>query len=170
MQPCGLPPFGTLNAFDPATGAKKWSVPFGSMFGLPESLGSINLGGPLTTAGGLTFIGASLDPAIRAFSTQSGKELWRGTLPHGARSLPRFPASYASGRAGEKLVCNAFKLLVDGIRSRSCHSRAFRGVLPRRLPRLLQSDAPFTENLRVSQISGGPWHCLIIRLVRGICG
>ena len=86
--PCGLPPFGTLNAFDPATGAKKWSVPFGSMFGLPESLGSINLGGPLTTAGGLTFIGASLDPAIRAFSTQSGKELWRGTLPNGARSTP----------------------------------------------------------------------------------
>ena len=51
-------------------------------FGLHQSRG------PLTTAGGLTFIGASLDPAIRAFSTQSGKELWRGALPYGARSTP----------------------------------------------------------------------------------
>ena len=83
-----LPPFGTLNAFDPVTGTTKWSVAFGSMFGLPESLGSINLGGPLATAGGLVFIGASLDPSIRAFATQSGKELWRGVLPHSARSTP----------------------------------------------------------------------------------
>ena len=86
--PCGLPPFGTLNAFDPVTGAQKWSVPFGSMFGMPESLGSINLGGPLTTASGLTFIGAAFDPLIRAFSTETGKELWRAPLPTSARSTP----------------------------------------------------------------------------------
>jgi quinoprotein glucose dehydrogenase len=50
--------------------------------------GSINLGGPLATAGGLLFIGASLDPAIRAFDLDSGAELWKGVLPASARSTP----------------------------------------------------------------------------------
>ena len=51
-------------------------------------LGSINLGGPITTAGGLVFIGAALDPYLRAFDTETGKELWKGELPASARSTP----------------------------------------------------------------------------------
>ena len=50
--------------------------------------GSINLGGPLATAGGLVFIGASLDPAIRAFDAATGALLWKGALPASARSVP----------------------------------------------------------------------------------
>jgi quinoprotein glucose dehydrogenase len=54
---------------------------------LPE-WGSINLGGPLATGGGLLFIGAAFDPVMRAFDVESGKELWQGALPASARAVP----------------------------------------------------------------------------------
>ncbi len=54
---------------------------------LPE-WGSLNLGGPLVTGGGLLFIGATFDPVIRAYDVESGKELWQGTLPASARAVP----------------------------------------------------------------------------------
>jgi quinoprotein glucose dehydrogenase len=88
--PCNPPPFGTLTAVDLASGRIRWQVPLGNL-PLPGALpkwGSINLGGPLATAGGLLFIGASLDPAIRAFDLDSGAELWKGVLPASARSTP----------------------------------------------------------------------------------
>ena len=50
--------------------------------------GSVNLGGPLATGGGLVFIGASVDPAIRAFDAATGAVLWKGALPASARSVP----------------------------------------------------------------------------------
>jgi quinoprotein glucose dehydrogenase len=88
--PCNAPPFGTLSAIDAATGALRWQVPLGVMpvAGAKPEWGSINLGGPLITAGGLVFIGATLDAAIRAFDIRTGKELWRGELPASARSTP----------------------------------------------------------------------------------
>jgi quinoprotein glucose dehydrogenase len=67
-----------LSAVDTVTGKIRWQVP----------LESINLGGPLVTAGGLVFIGATLDPAIRAFDVETGKERWKGELPASARSTP----------------------------------------------------------------------------------
>jgi quinoprotein glucose dehydrogenase len=88
--PCNAPPFGTLSASDVATGKLRWQVPLGVMPfpGAKPEWGSINLGGPLVTAGGLVFIGATLDAAIRAFDIKTGKELWRGELPASARSTP----------------------------------------------------------------------------------
>lgn len=88
--PCNPPPFGTLVAVDTASGQIRWEVPLGKLPGpgaRPE-WGSINLGGPLATAGGLVFIGASLDAALRAFDVESGAELWQGALPASARSVP----------------------------------------------------------------------------------
>jgi quinoprotein glucose dehydrogenase len=88
--PCNAPPFGALTAVDAATGRIRWEVPLGR-FPVPGALpawGSVNLGGPLATGGGLVFIGASLDPAIRAFDVESGAELWQGALPASARSVP----------------------------------------------------------------------------------
>jgi quinoprotein glucose dehydrogenase len=80
--PCNPPPFGLLSAVDTETGKIRWQVPFES------TKLSINLGGPLVTAGGLVFIGATLDPAIRAFDVETGKQLWKGGLPASARSTP----------------------------------------------------------------------------------
>jgi quinoprotein glucose dehydrogenase len=50
--------------------------------------GSPNLGGPIATAGGLVFIGATLDRAFRAFDVETGRELWHAPLPAGARATP----------------------------------------------------------------------------------
>ena len=86
--PCNAPPFGTLSAVDVATGKLRWEVPLGKL-PVPGALpawGSINLGGPLATAGGLVFIGAALDPVLRAFDVESGAELWQGTLCPRARA------------------------------------------------------------------------------------
>jgi quinoprotein glucose dehydrogenase len=88
--PCNPPPFGTLSAIDAASGRVRWQVPLGQLPvpGAPPEWGSFNLGGPLVTEGGLVFIGASLDSAIRAFDVETGAELWRGELPTSARSVP----------------------------------------------------------------------------------
>jgi quinoprotein glucose dehydrogenase len=88
--PCNKPPFGALTAIDAATGLVRWEVPLGAFPkpGAPPEWGSINLGGPLSTAGGLVFIGASFDPALRAFDVETGRELWRGQLPASAKSTP----------------------------------------------------------------------------------
>jgi quinoprotein glucose dehydrogenase len=42
----------------------------------------------MVTAAGLTFAAGTLDAAVRAFDTESGKELWVGELPTSARSTP----------------------------------------------------------------------------------
>ncbi len=87
--PCNPPPFGALTAIDVNTGRVRWEVPLGKhpMPGALPEWGSTNLGGPLVT-GGLLFIGATLDPAMRAFDVESGKELWQGALPASARAVP----------------------------------------------------------------------------------
>lgn len=90
---CTPPPIGALVAMDLRSGRIAWSVPLGTGEGLPlagaESLeGMINLGGAITTASGLTFIGATPDGYLRAFDTQTGGELWKSKLPAGARSTP----------------------------------------------------------------------------------
>ena len=93
--PCTPPPFGALVAVSLATGRVVWDVPLGTMAPLregtpppPVDSGSPNLGGPITTASGLVFIGATLDRMIRAFDTATGKELWKAPLPAGARATP----------------------------------------------------------------------------------
>ena len=83
--PCTPPPFGALVAVNLRTGAIAWNVPLGAMGGFP---GSPNLGGPIVTAGGIVFIGATLEHAIRAFDIESGRELWKADLPAGARATP----------------------------------------------------------------------------------
>ena len=95
--PCTPPPFGSLVAVDLRSGKKLWDVPLGSLSALlpPEmasqisaSWGSPNLGGPIITAGGLVFIGASLDRRLHAFDIETGRELWSGPLPQSAKATP----------------------------------------------------------------------------------
>jgi quinoprotein glucose dehydrogenase len=86
-QPCNPPPWGALVAFDVETGTRRWETPLGTMGdGWPP--GSISLGGPMVTAGGLIFTAAALDPHLRAFDAATGKELWSVELPAAAQSTP----------------------------------------------------------------------------------
>lgn len=87
--PCTAPPWGTLLAINTRTGDKAWEVPLGQFSPkLPKEWGSISLGGPITTAGGIVFVAGTLDAAIFAFDTDTGKQLWKGTLPTSARATP----------------------------------------------------------------------------------
>ena len=48
----------------------------------------VNLGGPITTASGLVFIGASPDRYFRAFDSGTGRELWKARLPAAGKATP----------------------------------------------------------------------------------
>jgi quinoprotein glucose dehydrogenase len=91
--PAIAPPWGTLTAIDLNTGEQKWQVPLGeypelTAQGIPVT-GTENYGGPVVTAGGLVFIGAtSFDKKIRAFDKATGRLLWQATLPASATGTP----------------------------------------------------------------------------------
>jgi quinoprotein glucose dehydrogenase len=91
--PAVAPPWGTLTAIDLDTGAHAWQVPLGeypklAAAGLTDT-GSENYGGPIVTAGGLVFIGAtSFDKKLRAFDKATGARLWEATLPFSATGTP----------------------------------------------------------------------------------
>jgi quinoprotein glucose dehydrogenase len=85
--PCNAPPWGTVAAVDLFSGKKVWDVPLGSF--LPGmNTGTITLGGPMATAGGLVFTAAAMDNYLRAFDAESGKELWKFELPAGGQATP----------------------------------------------------------------------------------
>jgi glucose dehydrogenase len=107
--PCQQPPFGTLTAIDLKTRKVIWRRPIGTTqdtgplglrSGLALPMGMPNMGGSITTAGGVTFIAATLDANLRAFDTASGAELWRHRLPAGGQATPM---TYAS-RSGRQFV------------------------------------------------------------------
>lgn len=95
--PAIAPPWGTLNAIDLNTGAYRWTVPLGEYpelvaKGVPTT-GTENYGGPIVTASGLVFIGATnYDRKFRAFDADTGKVLWETTLPFAGNATP---ATYA---------------------------------------------------------------------------
>ncbi len=91
--PAVAPPWGTLNAIDLNTGQYLWKVPLGEYPELADAglsnTGTENYGGPVLTAGGLLFIGAtSFDDRIRAFDASSGQLLWEYKLPFAGLATP----------------------------------------------------------------------------------
>jgi quinoprotein glucose dehydrogenase len=85
--PCNKPPWGTTEAVDLFTGKQVWDVPLGTM--IPgQQTGSINLGGPMITGGGLVFTAAGMDLFLHAFDLDTGKELWKYQLPAGGHATP----------------------------------------------------------------------------------
>ncbi len=95
-DPNGFPvnkrPWGTLTAINLNTGEFIWQVPLGTYPKLERQgflpTGTFNIGGPIVTAGGLVFIGATMDERFRAFDKSTGKVLWEFQLDAGAYSTP----------------------------------------------------------------------------------
>lgn len=89
--PCQKPPWGRLTAVNAKTGEFAWQVRLGVTDELPEgkrNTGRIGFGGPIVTAGGLVFIGATNDKRFRAFDSRTGKMLWETKLEYSAISVP----------------------------------------------------------------------------------
>jgi quinoprotein glucose dehydrogenase len=92
-RPCTAPPWGELVAVDADTGTIAWRTTLGDLreqAGIKRATptGAPSLGGPIATSTGLVFIGATLDPYLRAFETREGRELWSARLPTSARATP----------------------------------------------------------------------------------
>jgi quinoprotein glucose dehydrogenase len=91
--PAVAPPWGTLNAINLSTGEYVWKIPFGEYPELAaqglKNTGTENYGGPIVTAGGLLFIGATnFDKKFRAFDKSTGQLLWETTLPYAGNATP----------------------------------------------------------------------------------
>jgi len=88
---CQQPPWGMLTAVNVNTGDIAWQVNLGISDLLPEgkrNTGRPSNGGPIVTAGGVTFIGGTDDQRFRAFDSKSGKELWTYHLDYSAHATP----------------------------------------------------------------------------------
>ena len=100
-NPCQKPPWGELVAVDVNKGVIAWRRPLGDNADPAfKDAGRISAGGPITTASGVTFIGATTDNKFRAFDTKTGKLLWDATLP---ASNYGTPMTYRD-RSGRQLV------------------------------------------------------------------
>ena len=97
LDPDGYPaialPWGTLNAIDLKTGKYLWKIPLGEYPELVrqgmKNTGSESYGGPIVTAGGGVFIGATVyDRKFRAFDSQTGKLLWEKEMPNSGVATP----------------------------------------------------------------------------------
>jgi quinoprotein glucose dehydrogenase len=105
--PAVAPPWGTLNAIDLSIGSYLWKIPLGEYPELVEQgmreTGSENYGGPILTASGLLFIGATIyDRKLRAFDSRTGALLWQTQLPFAGTATP---VTYLVGRK-QYLVIN----------------------------------------------------------------
>jgi len=91
--PAVNPPWGTLNAIDLKTGKYLWKINLGEYPALAQqgmkNTGSENYGGPVLTASGVLFIGATVyDRRFRAFDSSTGKLLWETELPFAGMATP----------------------------------------------------------------------------------
>lgn len=110
FAPCVQPPHGMLTAIDVRTRQVVWQVPAGAAeaegpFGLrshlPIPIGTVGAGGPITTAGGVTFRAATTDGRVRAYDNATGKILWQAALPVASAGTPM---TYVSPRTGKQYL------------------------------------------------------------------
>jgi quinoprotein glucose dehydrogenase len=100
--PCQSPPWGYVAGVDLRTGEVAWKHRNGTVYDmtpLPLSLkvGVPGIGGPMITAGGVAFLGATVDNYLRAYDLATGRQLWQSRLPAGGQSTPMSFAT-ADGR------------------------------------------------------------------------
>ncbi len=90
--PCQNPPFGEMIAVDLASGDIAWHTPLGRIEALEaigvRDTGTLSMGGSIATAGGLVFIGATIDAGFRAFDSKAGKVLWETKLEANGHASP----------------------------------------------------------------------------------
>jgi quinoprotein glucose dehydrogenase len=106
------PPWGTLNAIDLNKGQIRWSIPFGEYPELAakgiKNTGTDNYGGPVITASGLLFIGAtSFDKKFHAYDQGTGQLLWETELPAAGNATPSIYK--IGGREYIVIVCGGGK-------------------------------------------------------------
>jgi quinoprotein glucose dehydrogenase len=107
-SPCSEPPWAALIAVDMKAQKILWQVPLGSIdkmlpvsppWEMDLNFGTPGAGGPLVTAGGVVFIGYTLDNRFRAFDLRTGEVLWQTDLPAAGTAVP---VTYEAG--GEQFV------------------------------------------------------------------
>ena len=89
--PCSPPPWGILAAVDLDSGDIVWRRTLGTLEelgGIGIETGTPTIGGPIATAGDLVFIASTMDFYLRAFSIETGQELWKGRLPTSGNATP----------------------------------------------------------------------------------
>ncbi len=110
FAPCLQPPHGMLTAVDLKSRQIVWQVPTGTAEAqaplgleshLPIPIGTLGIGGTITTAGGVSFRAATTDAYLRAYDNATGKELWKGPLPI---QVAGTPMTYVSPRTGKQYV------------------------------------------------------------------
>ncbi|AWK85320.1 glucose/quinate/shikimate family membrane-bound PQQ-dependent dehydrogenase [Azospirillum thermophilum] len=92
--PCQAPPWGYVAGVDLRTGQIAWKHRNGTVQDAgpvplpPIRLGVPGIGGPMITAGGVAFLGASIDNYLRAYDLTTGRQLWEHRLPAGGQATP----------------------------------------------------------------------------------
>ncbi|NTJ42038.1 membrane-bound PQQ-dependent dehydrogenase, glucose/quinate/shikimate family [Agrobacterium larrymoorei] len=108
--PCQKPPFGTLTAIDLKTQQVAWQIPVGTVedtgplgftMGLPIPIGMPTIGGSMATQSGLVFFAGTQDYYLRAFDSDTGKELWKARMPVGSQGGPM---TYKSPKTGKQYI------------------------------------------------------------------
>jgi quinoprotein glucose dehydrogenase len=105
--PCGPLPWGELVGVNVDTGKVAWRTRLGVSENLPagkQDTGRPGLGGPITTASGLTFVAATDDARFRAFETRTGKMVWEDKLPASGYATP---VTYTDARGKQYVVVTA---------------------------------------------------------------
>ncbi|WMY76793.1 glucose/quinate/shikimate family membrane-bound PQQ-dependent dehydrogenase [Buttiauxella selenatireducens] len=91
--PCKQPAWGYISAVDLKTNEVVWKKRIGTVrdsspLPLPFKMGMPMLGGPISTAGNVLFIGATADNYLRAYNMSNGDKLWEARLPAGGQATP----------------------------------------------------------------------------------